>query len=157
VIAPMTATCQQCGQRFPYRVGMGHTCQPKRAVAVASGVKRPKAGAMAEIGMRAILDSLGYCAIENAGEYTLAKNCYVAEFVFAPHERNWRCDFALPVKRLAVEVDGGAHAAGKSKQRTDTEKRGELAARGYRVVAVTPEEVKDGTARDRVSRALEAS
>lgn len=120
-------------------------------------VRPPKRGAMAEIAMRKILNDLDYVAIEDANQHVNAARIYVAEFTFAPHERNWRCDFALPVARLAIEIDGGAHAAGKSKQRTDTEKRGELAARGYRVVAVTPEEVRDGTARDRVARALNQS
>jgi len=29
VIAPVYATCQTCGQRFPYTHGMGHTCQKR--------------------------------------------------------------------------------------------------------------------------------
>lgn len=156
--------CHQHGKRGP----LGIACSlcavatrvgalPPRVGPPESRVKRPKAGAMAEIAMRAVLDSMGYVSIEHAERDTQLARIYVAEFTFAPHERNWRCDFALPAYRVAIEVDGGSHAAGKSKQRTDTEKRGELAARGYRVVAVTPEEVKDGTARDRVARALGVS
>lgn len=143
------AGCPQGGR------GVTVATLPEPKPADAPKVKRPASGAMAEIAMRAILNDLGYVAIEDATETTPAGIVYVAEFTFAPHERRWRCDFCLVVKRLAIEVDGGAHASRKEHFGKDTEKRGELAARGYRVVTVTPEEVKDGTARDRVSRALD--
>ena len=68
--------------------------------------------------------------------------------------RKFRSDFALPCKRLAVEIDGGAHAAGRKKQKTDTERRGLIVAAGWRVLTVTPAQVKDGTALSLVRQAI---
>lgn len=73
---------------------------------------------------------------------------------YLPEPRGFSSDAGFPVKRVLVEIDGGAHAAGKAKQRTDTERRGLAGAAGWRVVAVTPEMVYDGRAIDLVKKAL---
>lgn len=68
--------------------------------------------------------------------------------------RKFRSDFAVPGLLLLIEIDGGAHAAGRKKVKTDTERRGLAAAFGWRILAVTPEQVKDGTALELVRAAL---
>lgn len=68
--------------------------------------------------------------------------------------RRFSSDAGFPNARVLVEIDGGAHAAGKAKQRTDTERRGLAGANGWRVVAVTPEMVHNGEAIDLIRKAL---
>lgn len=64
--------------------------------------------------------------------------------------RRWRLDFAWPSLRLAVEVDGGGFIAGRHSRGTgitkDCEKFAEATALGWRIVRVTPAQVRDGSA-----------
>lgn len=68
--------------------------------------------------------------------------------------RRFRSDFAAPTQKLLIEVAGMAHAAGRTKVRKDIERDGLAAALGYRVLKVTPEQVRDGTAVQLVIAAL---
>jgi very-short-patch-repair endonuclease len=65
--------------------------------------------------------------------------------------RRWRADFLWRDgprgEPLVVEIDGGAHRAGDRWQR-DADKRAWLSAEGYRVVVVTPQQVRSGLAID---------
>lgn len=83
----------------------------------------------------------------------------VAEYRFHP-VRKWRFDFAWPSERLAVEVNGGAFAAGGGRHtrgagfRSDAEKLAEAAILGWRVIPVLPEQIRSGLALELVRRAL---
>jgi len=161
VIAPMTATCQQCGQRFPYRVGMGHTCQPKRAVAVASGVKRPKRGSDTEAMLAAQLAAAGYFdSTEREGGGITTRECFRRQhpwgLALVP-ERGFTADVAFLAPRLLCEIKGLAHAAGRKKVRADVEREGMAVALGWRVLPISPEQVRAGEAVALIARALEAS
>ena len=72
--------------------------------------------------------------------------------------RRYRFDFAWPEKMIAVEVEGGiwnrgAHARG-SGITDDCEKACEAAIRGWMVLRVTGDQVKDGRALGWVERAI---
>ena len=65
-------------------------------------------------------------------------------------KRKWRFDFAWPVFKVAVEVDGGIycrgrHVCGAGFER-DAEKRNAAVMAGWRVLHFTPRLVKSGAA-----------
>lgn len=123
----------------------------------APAAPRVKAGAVSEAKLCALLDLLGYMDINNATRATPVGTCYVREYAWGLYlspPRLFRFDAALPAQRVAVEVDGGAHAAGRKKVKSDTERRGLAASLGWRVVALTPEQINDGRARDVIRAAL---
>lgn len=73
----------------------------------------------------------------------------VLEFRF--HEtRRWRFDYAWPERLLAMEVDGGGWVQGRHSRgrgiEADCEKFAEALVRGWRVLRVTPAQVKSGAA-----------
>ena len=81
--------------------------------------------------------------------------------------RSFRLDFAWPDRKLAVEVQGGgwmpadklgrrrgAHGGGEALER-DCEKFALASALGWRVVPVTPAQIKDGRAVRWIEAALE--
>lgn len=83
--------------------------------------------------------------------------------------RSFRLDFAWPDRKLAVEVQGGgwmpadklgrrrgAHGGGEALER-DCEKFALASALGWRVVPVTPAQIKDGRAVQWIGAALEWS
>lgn len=63
------------------------------------------------------------------------------EFCFNP-PRRWRFDFAIPNRRVAVEVEGGVWAYGRHNRAAgflkDMEKYNAAAARGWRLLRCTP-------------------
>ena len=72
--------------------------------------------------------------------------------------RRWRFDLAWPAQSLAVEIDGsmfvgGRHGGARSAVR-DLEKRAAAAVLGWRVIPVTPMQVRNGTAVRYVRAAL---
>jgi very-short-patch-repair endonuclease len=71
------------------------------------------------------------------------------EYRFHPHRR-WRFDFAWPVYKVAVEVDGGIYSRGRHVRGTgferDAEKGNEAVLRGWRVLHFTARQIKSGTA-----------
>ena len=93
----------------------------------------------------------------------------VQEYKFHKH-RNWRFDYAWPDQMLALEVEGGIYGRGKKcpacgrrkvaghssiqRLKTDMEKYNHAALAGWRVLRVTPQQMKDGTAAMLVARAL---
>ena len=72
--------------------------------------------------------------------------------------RRWRCDFAWPEHRLAVEVQGGLFVQGRHNRGAalgaEYERHAEATLRGWRVLYVTAEQVEDGTALEWIERAL---
>lgn len=66
--------------------------------------------------------------------------------------RSWRFDLAWP-GWLAIEVDGGAHTV-KEKFKRDIEKHQAAFKLGYKLLRVSPEQVRNGEALELVRRAL---
>jgi very-short-patch-repair endonuclease len=71
------------------------------------------------------------------------------EYRFHPRRR-WRFDFAWPLYKVAVEVDGGVYNRGRHVRGTgferDAEKGNEAVLQGWRVLHFTPRQIKTGTA-----------
>lgn len=82
------------------------------------------------------------------------------EFYFSK-ERKYRLDYALPLHKLAVEVDGGifmrgksGHSSGKGIKR-DQEKASLLAALGWRLIRLTPSELVSLRTIELIKKAIE--
>jgi very-short-patch-repair endonuclease len=79
------------------------------------------------------------------------------EFRFHPRRR-WRFDFAYPVERLAVEVEGGTWTGGRHSRgegfESDCHKYNAAALAGWRVLRFTAAMVEDGTAVRQIEEAL---
>lgn len=80
-------------------------------------------------------------------------NCgpIIAEHYFAKDVgREYRADYALTDKKIAVEIDGGIWSKGKhgrgSGIHTDQEKTNYYAILGWRLIRVTPDDLKTGYA-----------
>lgn len=84
----------------------------------------------------------------------LRQGCH-RQYAWAVEERRrYQADFAWPASYFMVEIMGGAHAAGRARVSRDVERLGLAAALGWRVCAVTPGQVEDGTALALVVRGL---
>jgi very-short-patch-repair endonuclease len=72
--------------------------------------------------------------------------------------RMWRFDFAYPAMRIAVEIEGGLFIGGRHSRGAgmlkDMEKYNEATLLGWRVLRVTPEQVRNGYATKLVARAI---
>ena len=81
---------------------------------------------------------------------------FEAEYRFC--DRRWRFDFAFPLKRVAVEVEGGIYNYGRHNRPTgmiaDMEKYNEAAAMGWTVLRFTPQQVKSGDAINKILKTL---
>lgn len=81
---------------------------------------------------------------------------YLREWVFAP-PRKFRLDFFI-APDLAVECDGAVFTGGRHSRGAgilkDCEKYALIAAKGMRLVRVTPQHVKSGEALDWISKAI---
>ena len=81
----------------------------------------------------------------------------VEEFRFHP-KRRFRFDLAWPVRKLAVEIEGGTWSRGRHTRgkgfAADCIKYNEAALLGWHVLRVTTEMVEDGTALAYIERAL---
>lgn len=68
----------------------------------------------------------------------------VAEYRFHP-AREWRFDFAIPARHVAIEVEGGAFIGGRHIRPDgylrDMEKYNEAAAAGWLLIRVLPAEL----------------
>ena len=66
----------------------------------------------------------------------------VAEYQFHP-KRKWRFDYAIPSKKIAVEIEGGAWINGRHNRASgflkDMEKYNTAAAMGWRLLRATPQ------------------
>ena len=72
--------------------------------------------------------------------------------------RRWRIDWAFLEERLAVEVEGGYAGGGRHTRVSgflaDMEKYNVLACLGWRLIRVTPRDVRSGAAVTWIQRAL---
>lgn len=79
------------------------------------------------------------------------------EYRFHP-SRRWRFDFAFPVHKVAVEVEGGIWTNGRHVRpagfEDDCEKYNAAASLGWTVYRVTPSMVKSGVAIRMIEAAL---
>ena len=73
--------------------------------------------------------------------------------------RKWRLDFAWPDHKLALEVEGGVFIQGRHSRGAgmvkDMTKYGELAVMGWRLLRVTPKQIRNGEALTLVERAFQ--
>ncbi len=69
---------------------------------------------------------------------------YIREHRFDT-ERKWRFDFAWPVMKIAIEVEGGVHRI-KGRFKGDIEKYNEAMLQGWSVIRVAQDEIKGGLA-----------
>lgn len=80
------------------------------------------------------------------------------EYSFCPG-RKWRFDFAWPVERVALEIEGGSWTGGRHVRgrgfESDCEKYNEAAVQGWRILRVTGGMVQDGRAVWYLKRLLE--
>ena len=81
----------------------------------------------------------------------------IREYRFSP-PRRFRFDFSWPASRVAVEVDGaiwtgGRHARGSGIE-SDCEKTSLACSQGWRVLRVTPGQIKSGLALGWIEAAL---
>lgn len=64
--------------------------------------------------------------------------------------RRWRFDFAWPAEKIALEVDGGSWTGGRHTRgpgfEMDQQKSNAATLLGWRVLHVTPERMRDGSA-----------
>ena len=79
------------------------------------------------------------------------------EYRFHP-VRRWRFDFALPERRLAVEVEGGTWTGGRHTRGSgfekDCEKYNQAVLLGWRVLRFTPGAIKSGEALTTIEQVL---
>lgn len=72
--------------------------------------------------------------------------------------RKWRLDFAWPAQQLAVEVEGGVWTGGRHTRGAgfvkDMEKYNQATLLGWRVLRVTPADIKSGKAVELIKAAF---
>lgn len=82
---------------------------------------------------------------------------WVNEFRFHP-ERGWRFDYAFPLLKVAIEVEGLTHKFGRHQRfqgyTEDCKKYTEASLLGWKLIRVTPQMVRHGLAIDYIKRAL---
>jgi very-short-patch-repair endonuclease len=122
----------------PFRSGAGHK------VAVESGKPR-RLGRVGSVG-------------ENLLDFMLRAekiSGYDKEYQFHP-TRKWRFDFAWPLEKFAVEIEGGVWSGGRHTRGKgfieDCIKYNEAVMLGWRVIRVTTEMVKSGEAMAYIER-----
>lgn len=81
------------------------------------------------------------------------------ELRFAP-PRRWRLDYSWPAQKIALECEGGVFTRGRHSRGAgmvkDMEKYNELAARGWRLIRVTPSQLNAPETFDWIRRAMAA-
>lgn len=79
------------------------------------------------------------------------------EYQFHP-TRRWRFDFAWPLKKIAVEIEGGVWSNGRHTRGSgfieDCRKYNEAVILGWRVIRVTTEMVRSGEAMEYIEHAI---
>jgi very-short-patch-repair endonuclease len=98
---------------------------------------------------------LGQLEVATVRRVALRPNTCVTQYPWGIHVgTRHRADFAFPLRRLLVEVEGGCH--GIQKQRKSDILRAQLAASvGYTILRVLPEQVHDKDALALIARAVE--
>lgn len=88
-------------------------------------------------------------SVEYAYFFNGLKRCWAeveSEFYFHP-TRKWRSDFALPLQKILIEVEGGVWSGGRHTRGSgfvgDMEKYNAAAVLGYRLIRFTPKQVTD--------------
>lgn len=102
--------------------------------------------------------------VSSAAEESLALQCRAmridVEREYRFHEtRRWRFDFAIPAKKIAIEIEGaiwtqGRHTRGKGYEQ-DLEKYEAALLAGWAVYRCSPAMVKSGAAVDTITKLLE--
>lgn len=163
-MANLTGTCMGCRVRGPLVGTRIHGCQcktvrapqtnapaptpgkPARGVPTrARGHVRGRAGRAAADALVEALTASGYPPVGELpiGTSIVPSVIVVREYAWALDVgRDFRADVAFPALRLLVEVKGGAHAAGRAKQRADVEREALAVSLGYRLLPLTPDQAR---------------
>jgi len=84
----------------------------------------------------------------NSTLYLLRNYNVVSEYRFC--KRRWRFDYAIPDKKIAIEIEGGVWISGRHNRASgflkDMEKYNTATILGWRVLRFTPEEFANGEA-----------
>lgn len=161
----LTGECMGCHVRGAYVFGRieGCTCRTVGAKETNAGVRtsvpppaavkragrprrRIRAGSPAVAALLARLASRGYQPVGDLNPAALvpARKILVREYAWALDAgRELRADVAFPALKVLVEVKGGAHAAGRQKQREDVEREALAVQLGYLLIPLTPEMAHD--------------
>ena len=101
---------------------------------------------------------------KSEGEETLAQHCSIykvqveREFRFDP-SRQWRFDFAVPERKLAIEVEGGSWKIGRHQRgsgfEADCRKYNAATLQGWHLLRFTTAQVISGEAIDVVVQFLQ--
>lgn len=99
---------------------------------------------------------------ELANQVCFVRTLSLAKMEYQFHDtRKWRFDLAWPSEKLAVEVDGGGFVNGRHSRGTgiekDCEKYAEAMLLGWRVLRVTPRQVKTGQALKWIEQLIQRS
>lgn len=128
---------------------------PAGPAARASPRGRARAGRAAADALVAALAARGFPPVSALDPrcWVLPTSILVREYAWALDVgRDFRADVAFPALRVLVEVKGGAHAAGRAKQRADVEREGLAVSLGYRLLPLTPEQARSSEGVDLVLR-----
>lgn len=122
---------------------------------------RRRGGGPAQDALKRALDDEGFCDVLDVlgsdGPMGFEK-LYVRELHWAVDvPRDFRADFGFPTARLLVELVGGAHLAGRKKMDADCRREALAASLGWRLLRVSHEMVRDGSAAQMVLRAISAT
>lgn len=169
-VAATKARCAECKapvhryEQGGWVIQHALTCSasPRKTIQAAVAKPKPRPGEAAEQALYAMLDGAGYVDARRftRPECNVAASFYVRQWPFGAYltpPRRFQFDAAFPAYMLGIDVDGGAHAAGRAKVKSDTERRGLAAANGWKVLCLTPEQVRDGSAINLVQAALSAA
>ncbi len=154
------ANCHSCGGVVAsLRAAHGHKCLPRKGASTPTVAVAPKPRPGSETEHALYFDlSMRWPEIKpKMREDVEMRNAWMRQMPFGAFltpPRGFQFDAAFPARMLAIDVDGAAHAAGRKKQKSDTERRGLAAAAGWRVLTLTPEQVRAGTAMRLVTEAL---
>lgn len=83
---------------------------------------------------------------------------FETEYKFHP-DRKWRFDYAIIQAKIAIEVHGGVYTQGRHTRgkgfENDREKINTATILGWRVLEVTPEQIRNGKAIEFLSKLME--
>lgn len=151
----LTGTCSRCGNPHKYDPKTG-----KMIGACVSG--KTRRGAEAEALLAAQLTEAGFydTTHKERPDGVPASWCFRRQYPFGlllVPERGFAADFVFLAHSLKVEIDGGAHAAGRKKVGEGTDREGLAATVGLRNLPLRPERLYKNEAVDMIKAAIQSA